>query len=330
MTVRPAILCPIDYSDASAAALRYAAAVAEHFVTRLIVLHVEDPLLAAAMDLSSGVPWSRERSARELAAFVREGLGTDSSSLAMCEYDVAQGKPASEILRLARERSCDLIVMSTHGLTGIRKLLLGSTTERVLRETAIPVLVTPTVNPGRVRVEDAERLIGRVVVPVDLSPATPYQTGVARGLAEAVGVPLIFVHVIEPPQGRALARLRVGKLEARRTAAAEERLRALLATLPEGFRSASVIVHGDPAEETARVVRDRHAGLVIIGLHGSPFMGPRMGSVTYRLLCSSPTLTLALPPVPLAHPDVTEPASSTRTPAERTTADRVSAVIRQR
>ena len=310
MTVRPAILCPIDYSDASAAALRYAAAVAEHFVTRLIVLNVEDPLLAAAMDLSTGVAWSRERSAQELAAFVRQGLGADSSSLAMCEYDVARGKPASEILRLARERSCDLIVMSTHGLTGMRKLLLGSTTERVLRETTIPVLVTPPVNPGPIRVEDAERLIGRVVVPVDLSPATPHQTGVARGLAEAVGVPLIFVHVIEPPQGRVLARLMLGKLEAQRTAAAEERLGALLATLPEGCQSASMIVHGDPVEETARVLRDRHPGLVIIGLHGSPFLGPRMGSVTYRLLCSSPTLTLALPPVPVEHPDVTEPACS--------------------
>ena len=45
MNVRPSILCPIDYSDASAGALRYAAAIAEHFVTRLIVLTVEDPLL---------------------------------------------------------------------------------------------------------------------------------------------------------------------------------------------------------------------------------------------------------------------------------------------
>ena len=60
MNIRPSILCPIDYSDASAAALRYAAAIAEHFLTRLIVLSVEDPLLTTAMNLETGVAWTRE------------------------------------------------------------------------------------------------------------------------------------------------------------------------------------------------------------------------------------------------------------------------------
>ena len=70
MNVRPSILCPIDYSDASAGALRYAAAIAEHFLTRLIVLSVEDPLLTAAMDLGRGVNWTREEAEREIAKFV--------------------------------------------------------------------------------------------------------------------------------------------------------------------------------------------------------------------------------------------------------------------
>jgi nucleotide-binding universal stress UspA family protein len=304
MTVRPAILCPIDYSGASAASLRYAAAIAEHFVTRLIVLNVEDPLLTAAMDLSTGVRWSRERSEEEMAAFVTDAFGTGSPTLAMCEYDVAHGKPAAEVLRLARERSCDLIVMSTHGLTGIRKLVLGSTTERVLRETTIPVLLTPPVNPGPIRVEDAKRLIDRIVVPIDLSPATPHQADVARGLAEALGVSLIFVHVIEPPKSRARGRINLTALEAQREAAAKDRLDAVLTSLPARLRAESLIVHGVPAEEIARIVRDRRAGFVIIGLHDSPFLGPRMGSVTYKLLCLSPTLTLALPPKRVQHSSV--------------------------
>ena len=61
-------------------------------------------------------------------------------------------------------------------------------------------------------------------------------------------------------------------------------------------RSESLVVFGDPAEEAAKVVRDRQAGLVVMGLHGSPLLGPRMGSVTYRMLCLTPTLVLALPP----------------------------------
>jgi hypothetical protein len=54
---------------------------------------------------------------------------------------------------------------------------------------------------------------------------------------------------------------------------------------------------GDPAEEIAKVAKERHVGLIVIGLHGSPLAGPRMGSVTYRVLCLSQTPVLALPPV---------------------------------
>jgi nucleotide-binding universal stress UspA family protein len=129
MNMRPSILCPIDYSEASAGALRYAAAIAEHFLTRLIVLVVEDPMLTTALDLGSGIHWTRETSEQEAAGFVSSVFGEDAAALAMCEYDVAVGKPPVEILRVARERSCDLIVMSSHGVTGARKLFFGSTGE---------------------------------------------------------------------------------------------------------------------------------------------------------------------------------------------------------
>ena len=296
MNIRPSILCPIDYSDASAGALRYAAAIAEHFGARLIVLTVEDPLLTAAMDLGTGVIWTRDASEREITKFLSGVFGDNTAALAMCERDVAVGKPPVEILRLARERSCDLIVMSSHGLTGARKLFFGSTTERVLRETTVPVLVTPPVSPGPIRMEDAKRLLGRIIVPVDLSPASIHQTRVASALAEALHLPLVLVHVIEPVKSALLSRLHLAGLDSNRRAIAEESLDRLVSALPEQLRPEALIVFGDPAEEAAKVVRDRRAGLVVMGLHGSPVLGPRMGSVTYRMLCLCPTLVLALPP----------------------------------
>jgi nucleotide-binding universal stress UspA family protein len=296
MNVRPSVLCPIDYSEGSAAALRYAAAIAEHFVTRLILLTVEDPLLSTAMDLGSGVLWTPEASKAELTNFASGVFADDPDALKLCEFDVAVGKPSVEILRVARERSCDLVVMSSHGLTGARKLFFGSTTERVLRETTVPVLVTPPGNPGVIQVEDARRVLGRIVAPVDLSPASRHQTDVARGLADALSLSLILLHVIEPVKSRLLARLKLTGLESYRRAEAERALGALVATIPDHLRPEALIVFGDPAEEAAKVVRDRQAGLVVIGLHGSPLLGPRMGSVTYRMLCLSPTLMLAVPP----------------------------------
>ena len=296
MTVRPSILCPIDFSAASAGALRYAAAISAHFGTKLIVLSVEDPLLAEALDLGTGVVWSPEDCQRGMEQFAAKTFGAESSTLTTLDYEVAVGKPAAEILRVARERSCDLIVISTHGLTGVRKLFFGSTTERVLRETIEPVLVTPALDPGPVHLEDANRLIGRIVVPVDLSPASRHQTEVACGLAEALGVPMIFVHVIEPLKTRLAARLHLAGIEADRRAIAEDGLSELMAIVPPRLHREALVAYGDPAEELSKVVYDRHAGLVVLGLHGSPLLGPRMGSVTYRMLCLHPALVLALPP----------------------------------
>jgi nucleotide-binding universal stress UspA family protein len=66
--------------------------------------------------------------------------------------------------------------------------------------------------------------------------------------------------------------------------------------IPANLRPEALVAYGDPAEEIAKVARDRSAGLIVIGLHASSLMGPRMGSVTYRVLCLTSTLVLALPP----------------------------------
>ncbi len=70
----------------------------------------------------------------------------------------------------------------------------------------------------------------------------------------------------------------------------------LLSRIPEGRRPEALVAYGDTAEEVTKVARDRQVGLIVIGLHGSPLHGPRIGSVTYRVLCLSGALVLALPP----------------------------------
>ena len=296
MSAVPSVLCPIDYSDASAGALRYAAAISEDFGARLIVLTVEDPLLTTALDMGTGVYWTPQLSKEQVEEFVVETLGRTRSIVSRCEYEAAVGKPPVEILRVARTRGCDAIVMSTHGLTGARKLFFGSTTERVLRETTVPVLVTPAAERGPLRIEDAAQKIRRVAVPVDLSPSSAHQAAIGGRIADALNLPVLLIHVIEPVRSRLLTRAHLAGLNASRRALAEDALQQLTATLSEQNRPEALIAYGDPAEEAAKVVHDRDAGLVVIGLHGSPLLGPRMGSVTYRILCLCSVPVLALPP----------------------------------
>jgi nucleotide-binding universal stress UspA family protein len=290
------VVCPVDFSESSAGALRYAAVIASATARRLVVVTVEDPLLTEAVDLGTGIVWSPDECRKELERFTERALRQVAMPPAVIHYEVAVGKPAAEILRVAREQQAGLLVMSTHGLTGMRKLFFGSTTERVLRETNWPVLVTPAADPGPSSVDDARRRVRRILVPVDLTPASEPQIKVARQVAERLEARLMLVHVLEPVKTRLSARLKLAGIEGDRRAVAEDRLNEL-ATLAGGDERPEVLVcYGDPAEELARIAQDRKVGLIFMGLHGSPVLGPRMGSVTYRLLCLSPTLTLALPP----------------------------------
>ena len=142
-------------------------------------------------------------------------------------------------------------------------------------------------------------MLGRfrsLLVPVDLSRQSYHQLQVARAISEALNVPMIALHVVEPVRSPLAAKLHLTGIDLERKTRAEDMLEELLATVPRRLHPESLVVYGDPAEEIAKLSRDRQAGLVVIGLHGSPMLGPRMGSVTYRVLCLSSAVVLAIPP----------------------------------
>ncbi len=133
---------------------------------------------------------------------------------------------------------------------------------------------------------------------MDLTPASLHQVQIARGLSEALGVPMIATHVVEPVRSPLATKLHLPSIELERRARAEDALNELLATVPLKLHPEALVAFGDPAEEITKIARDRKAGLIVVGLHGSPVTGPRMGSVTYRVLCLAHALVLALPPSP--------------------------------
>lgn len=296
MVRRPRVLCPIDFSTPSRAALRYATAVAEHFGAHLTLLTVNDPLISEAAELKVGAGWLMRDGERELRRLFEQTFEHRGTFGVDVEYLVTNGQPAPEILRVARDLACDLIVMSTHGLTGFRKLFFGATSERVLRETTVPVLLTPPNEPGPLYLEDVGRLVRRILVPVDLTPATSRQIDIAGGLASALRVPMIIATVVEPVRLPGFAQAHLPSLESERRDRAETALAELSTRVPADVKTEAVTAFGDPAEEIAKFAQSRHAGLIVIGLHASPLSGPRMGSVTYRVLCLTRTLVLALPP----------------------------------
>jgi nucleotide-binding universal stress UspA family protein len=294
----PSLLCPIDFSEPSRSALCYAAAIADHFGARLTVLSVDDPLLAEVATSSGQSISLADATLQELKRFCRETLADYEGGPKKIEFNVATGKPATEILREASRLHAELIVMSSHGRSGMRKMFFGSTTERVLRETSVPVFITPDVKPPVASLSAIAGHINRVLTPVDLTPASEHQLTVAAGLAEALSVPLIVTHVLEPVFVPYSVRLLLPGADAARRVDAEEKVSRITTAIASRVQVEPIVVTGDPAEEIITLAEARRANLIVMGLHSSGILGPRMGSVTYRVLCRTQALVLALPPRP--------------------------------
>lgn len=297
----PAVVCPIDFSEPSLAALGYAMAIANHFGARLIVVTVDDPLLAAAGKAAGLEPSVAARTEAELRRFCAEVLDGETMALPV-EYLVSSGKPGPEIIRAAQDNAADLIVMSSHGRSGPRKLFFGSTTERVLRETSIPVLATSDSRRIRAPLSEIGTRIHGVVAPVDFTEASRRQTHIASGIAVALGVPIVITHVLEPIFVPWSVRVALPGTDALRRADAEDRLQDLKSSLPGGARVETIVLSGDTSEEIVKLADTRNANLIVVGLHSSGLLGPRMGSVTYRVLCLTRAMVLALPPAPAPPP----------------------------
>ena len=300
---RPSVICPIDFSEASRGALRYAAVLAEHFYATLSVLAVDDPFLVQAATASFGAPAMRQLTEDALHSFVKGTFPGAMPQVAELKRLIRVGQAAPEILRAAGTEHADVIVMSTHGTSGVRKLLFGSTTERVLRDTTVPVIVTPGSDPGPDSVETWLRAVRAVLVPVDLSEFSLPQLRAAQGLAEGIGAAVVVAHVLEPLAVRDHFRRMTTAVDSVRRDSATARLDELLREAPSRLRRATDIACGDPASEIARLAREHAAGVIVMSLHSSsPETGRMIGSVTYRLLCQTPVVVVALPPAPGTRP----------------------------
>jgi nucleotide-binding universal stress UspA family protein len=136
------VLLATDFSETSLAAFDAARGVAERYGARIVVVHVDEcssvPLL---VDYTAVAPAALHKQQLDQAGRQLERLAGDRLSGLEVERVVAQGVAHLEIVRLADERSADLIVMATHGRGFISHALMGSTTERVLRRANCPVLV---------------------------------------------------------------------------------------------------------------------------------------------------------------------------------------------
>jgi len=169
------VLIPLDGSDLSARVVNFLEPILRLDVSSIIALHVE------------GEPAAEKSAAHSDAV---EGL-RQFTSLRLMER---QGDPTKEILAVAREEEASLIAMSTHGRTGLSRIVQGSVAERVLRAADVPVLL---VNPFA-KAQPEGSPIRRILVPLDGSATSAAVIPQVAQLAKVYGSHVTFFHVASP------------------------------------------------------------------------------------------------------------------------------------
>jgi len=193
------ILCPVDFSEHSTQALRFAGRLAEVYRAEVIVLHAQQfefPIyftVAQTEDLKAQLRKNERAASSYLDAYVNEHLPASVKRSAVLK----EGDPVAEILAVLKDYQAGLVVMGTHGRTGLTRVRLGSVMESVLRVAEAPVLsVGPHVNSP-----PAGPSFRRVLCSTDLRSRDHRICDWAARFAEMTGAELTVLHVVEKTAG---------------------------------------------------------------------------------------------------------------------------------
>jgi nucleotide-binding universal stress UspA family protein len=276
------ILCAVDLSPASRAVLSWARLIAEGFASRVEMVYAnwsdppryftEGQLSAISSEMKDQLQ-TMERDLQKLGEMV---LGPDVSF----KVSVIEGRAIDVILVKLRESPPDLIVMGSHGRSGLARLLLGSVAENVIREARCTTLIVrgPEIPHG-------ERHLKRVLCPVNSTEMAQQSAEIASAVAARVGAELSLLRAIEDE------------------AADEAARQKLCQWVPQDIRShcqiSEVVVRGDAAEQIILFARRENVDLIVLGAERRPFLEfSTLGRTTERVLRHGPSSVLLVPSEP--------------------------------
>ncbi|MCI0619304.1 universal stress protein, partial [bacterium] len=261
MKIFKKILCPVDFSEYSILALRYATALAKDNDAELIVYH-SIPDLTPAISYLEGeflltVSDALLNNAKStLNDWIKKFVSPDL----VVEKIVGHGNPADSIVEISRKLRIDLLVMGTHGVTGYERFLMGSVTNRVLHKSSVPVLVVSKTSHHFIYENEKNPVqIKRIICPLDFDNNNLWTIGIALSFARKYDSEMIFLHVINRKQN--------GKWHAREKNSLAK-LEALAApVMDENIPVKFLVCNGEAADVILKTAEEQNADLVIMGHH---------------------------------------------------------------
>ena len=275
------VLCPTDFSEHSTAAMRAAGGMAKAFGARVIVLHaqrMEAPVYFTAAQ-TKALRAQLRRSARAAWGFVNDFATKHLPADVQHSVLLMEDDPVSAILTVLKDLRAGLVVMGTHGRSGLARIRLGSVTESVLRQVSVPVL---TVAP-RIKPSPTLGIFRRVLCPINYSDLAQAAFEHAVALAEKTGAELV------------VARVQENGAESE----GKDPLRQLCDWVPAEVRSRcavkEVVRQGSAAEQIVAEAKASHIDCIVVGAHPRSFLGTILfGSTTELVIRNAPCPVLSV------------------------------------
>jgi nucleotide-binding universal stress UspA family protein len=298
------ILCPVDFSDFSRAALKQALAFARWYDAEVTAFHAFEIPLPPMIPTASSWPFAAEPMSRDPPAIseamvseLRRFADSVQPSGGSLRIEVEACDTVQGILAKAQSLPADLLVMGTHGRGGLDRLLLGSVAEKVLRKARCPVLTVPPQGAGAPA--DIPDLFERILCPVDFSESSLKALTYALSIAQEADARLLLMHVVEALPLRDDEMLDHFELSRYRDEMIKEARARLQQMVPEEARTwckpEDLVSTGKAYREILRVALERQAHVIVMGVHGrNPFDVMLFGSTTQHVVrgATCPVLSL--------------------------------------
>jgi nucleotide-binding universal stress UspA family protein len=285
------ILCPIDFSDLSDLALKYAAAGARAFNATLVVFHAQRFALppyftpGQIAELTRQHRAEQDRAKQFLRLHVRKILGAQANGLSM-KFDLVDAHPVDAVLDATKKHRADLIIMGTHGRGGAKRIWLGSVVENVVRQAGVPVFIVRQkqhefIDPSRPQNVPGLRTI---LCPVNFSPAARLSLQHAASLAQQFNARLVTACILETGDSRRLADAR------------QELSSWLGQTDATQCELEALARKGRAGERIVALAAETKADLLVLGAQTrSPLQAWRWGDTTEFVLRHAPVPVLVVP-----------------------------------
>lgn len=254
------VLYLTDFSEASEVALPFAVEIARAYGAKVYALNVLVPspvVYVSPESPETSIEWQEEWAASEMQRVDAQLMGLPRETIV--ERGTELWSPVRQVLS---EHDIDLIVLGTHGRTGMQKLLLGSAAEEIFRRSPIPVI---TIGPSVCCGAHNDARFRRVLFPTDFSEASVAAAPYAISLAQENEARLVLLHVIRHFPNDHVAR--------RGEMSVAEAMHHLSELVPRDAdfwcRPDPVVRYGEPGEEILSAASDHGADLIVLGVRGS-------------------------------------------------------------